>query len=92
MISPKSRRLLKDIIGLVVLVCLALGARIAFGQIRSLLGSAAAFRVTEIKIEGVHITDKKGVLALSQLKEGENIFEIDLKQTAARVIENPMIK
>ncbi len=92
MISLKSRRLLKDIVSLIVLVCLALGARIAFGQIRSLLESAALFRVAEIKIDGVHITNKKKVLALSQLKEGENIFEIDLKQTVARVIENPMIK
>ncbi len=92
MVSPKSRRLLKDIISLVLLVCFALGVRIASRQIRSLLGSAALFRVVEIRVEGVHVLDKKRVLALSGLKEGENIFKIDLKQTAVRVARDLMIK
>ncbi|MCD6170264.1 MAG: FtsQ-type POTRA domain-containing protein [Candidatus Latescibacteria bacterium] len=92
MMSPKSRRLLKDIGRLIFLVCIALGLRIIFGQIRSLLESTTLFQVAEIRVDGFHLLDRKRVVELSRLTKGESIFEIDLARTARRVVKDPMIK
>lgn len=77
-------------------ICLfaALTALAAQGAraVRTWLFTSPTFAIEAIEIRGLVHAAEREVLALSRLQVGENVFEIDLEETAFAVREHPWIE
>jgi len=54
-------------------------------EIYNFLIHSAYFRIEEIKIEGNQDIDRKDILSLLEIKKGDNIFKVELKQATRRL-------
>lgn len=66
-------------------------ALLALGAGPPLTGSPL-FRVSRISVEGLRLLETGEVLALSGIAPGANLYEVDLKDAAARVEAHPMLR
>ena len=70
---------------------LAAVALLALGAAPSITRSPL-FKVARISIEGLRLLEREEILALSGIAPGANLYEMDLKDAAARIEAHPMIK
>jgi cell division protein FtsQ len=70
---------------------IALAALLALGAGPSITESPL-FRVSRISVEGLRLLETGEVLALSGVAAGANLYEVDLKDAAARVEAHPMVR
>jgi cell division protein FtsQ len=66
-------------------------ALLALGAGPSLTGSPL-FRVSRISIEGLRLLDAEEISALSGIASGANLYEMDMREAAARVQAHPMVR
>lgn len=66
-------------------------ALLALGAGPSITGSPL-FKVAHISIEGLRLLDAEEISALSGIGHGANLYEMDLKDVAARIEAHPMVR
>jgi len=70
---------------------IALAALLSLGAGPSITGSPF-FRVSRISVEGLRLLETEEILALSGIAPGANLYEVDLKDAAARIEAHPMVR
>jgi cell division protein FtsQ len=89
-IIPWRRLLIGGLWGTMALASLAMVVAVAYfaGQ---MLFASDYFKVDRILVENNHRIGRDQILALSDIRAGTNIFELDLARVSRRIEENPWI-
>ncbi len=70
---------------------ITLVALLALGAGPSITGSPL-FRASRISVEGLRLLETEEIMALSGIAPGANLYEVDLKDAAARIEAHPMVR
>ena len=91
--SANTARLLPRIILLSGLLCLLMGgiAGTVYG-IKKWMRCCPYFYVSEVEIQGANRIPKKGLIELSGIRPGDNIFSLDFEKIREQILENPWIR
>ncbi|NPA94202.1 MAG: FtsQ-type POTRA domain-containing protein [Thermodesulfobacteria bacterium] len=75
------------------LICLLMGGIVGtvYG-IKKWMRCCPYFFVTRVEVEGAHRLSKKALVELSSIKEGDNIFSLDLDAIRNKILENPWVR
>jgi cell division protein FtsQ len=57
-----------------------------------MLAASDFMRVARVQVENTHRTSEEEIAALSDIKVGDRIFDLDLEMIAARIEENPWVR
>ncbi len=75
------------------LICLLMGGIVGtvYG-IKKWMKCCPYFFVSKVEVEGTHRIPKRTIIELSSIKEGDNIFSLDLDAIRNKLLENPWIR